>query len=318
MYFTISPSANKELTPYIDSIEGTALIGQPSKITIKGSNFNPESEIICTAGILSNIQISPNAIYFDCLASSPGSYPVEVKNNSLSSNDWNNSYSSILVARNELNITNGWLDFRTANSANFGNITSHINQSLSTKTFTNSGYTLDATRGLILNNSTFTANSTANYIQFNSYPFPLSISKFEIICNFDTTFTTVAVNRARIGLGLPGSVNTLISGIEYTGGNLMFNSRFLSPYTGYASLYLGSLNSQLLNNNFYYLKFIFNFISGKIEVHKLNNNNDLESINKIEEIPINILGRTIHNEGIPLFNFYNSGSLSSVIAMKIS
>ncbi|CAD5984770.1 hypothetical protein PCC9214_05335 [Planktothrix tepida] len=307
---------SNSITPFISEIKGTALIGQPSEITIKGSNFIPDSQIICGAGEISNVRISPEEIIFDCIATTSGSYPVEIRNKNLSSNDWNRPASPILIARNSLNITNGWLDFRTANSAGFGGVTSHINQILSTKTFSNSGYTLDATRGLIFNNFTFTANSQNNYIQFNSFSFPLSASKLELFVNFETTFTTVSANRLRVGIGIPANNNILAMNTDFTTGNLLFSQRFISPYIGNSVLYFGSVNNNLLNNNFYYLKFIWDFIAKRIEIHKLSNN-DLEAMNKIEELPINLLGRSTENLGVPLFNFYNSGSLSSVVAMKI-
>lgn len=308
---------NTLLTPYISEVQGTALIGTLSEITITGFNFNPNSQIICNAGIISDIQISPELIIFNILADTPGSYPVEVKNNNLSSNDWNSPYQAILIARNPLNLTDGWLDFRIANSANFGSVISHINQNLSIKNFANSGYSLDASRGLIFNHATSTANSPNNYIQFNSYLFPLDATKYEIFANFDTTFTTIAINRLRAGLATSGNFNTLIASTDYTGGNFIFTSRFLSPYLNNVSLYLGNVNSQLLNNNFYYLKFVFDFIFQKIEIHKLTDNSNLDADNKIEEFPLNPLNRTMNVDGVPLFNFFNSGSLSSVIAIKI-
>ncbi|MFM6401714.1 IPT/TIG domain-containing protein, partial [Planktothrix sp.] len=238
------PQLTKNLTPFIEEIEGTALIGQPSKITIKGYNFNPESEIICNAGILSNIQISPNAIYFDCLSSFPGSYPVEVKNNSLSSNDWNRPSAPILIARNLLNITDGWLDFRSVNSENLGSIISHINQNLATKNFTNSGYSLDATRGLIFNGSG-TVNSTNNYIQFNSLEFPLSESKIEMILIIDTFSLN---NRLRISIGNPVTNNYVNYGIDSPfNGYLGYVYRF-GESTSACQAQL-TINNSLPNNN---------------------------------------------------------------------
>jgi len=146
----------------------------------------------------------------------------------------------------------------------------------------------------------------------------LSMSRFEVFVNFNTILTTVATNRLRVGLGSVIPTNTAVSGIDYTSGNIILYQRYIPPYNLSSIHYFGNINNNLLNNNFYYLKFIWDFISGKIEIHKLTNNNNLDAINKIDEFSTNILNKTMNTEGVPLFNFFNSGSLSSVVAIKIS
>lgn len=299
-------------TPFISEVTGTAIINSLSEVTVTGFNFTPDSQIVTNAGIISDIQISPEKIIFNILASAIGVYPIEVKNSDLSSNNWNNPYQAILIARNALNLTNGWLDFRTIDGSTLGSVTSHINQNLSTKTFSNSGYTLDPVRGLIFNNATFTANSTANYIQFNNFLFPLSASKFEIFVNLNTSVSS----RIRFGIGAIGT-NTSITVLDYLSNSFIVSQRFLNPYVLNTSCSVGNLNNNLLTNNSYIIKVVLNFITSKIEVHRLNDNSNLEATNKIEELPINFLNREQNIEGFPLINFYNSESLSSVIAIKI-
>lgn len=308
-------NSNIEDTPYIESVEGTALIGQSSEIIVSGGNFTPYSKILCNAGAISNIKRSPDKIIFNLLASSTGSFPVEIKNGDFSSNTWNSSYTPLIIARNSLNTTSGWLDFRTANSANFGNITSHINQNLSSKTFANSGFALDPTRGLIFN-GTGTTSSYNNYIQFNSYSFPLEEVKIEYLISY--TITDFSRMRSCIG---DLSYNIPENSIDLISSTINCGYRFGEQALSLCTANIRADSSFPANSNIY-IKICWDFISKRIKIYKLSELNFDSGALKFE-FPINLFSNGIPSRtimptaGVPLFQFSNSGSLSSVIAMKI-
>ncbi|HEY9864026.1 MAG TPA: hypothetical protein V6D21_07590 [Candidatus Obscuribacterales bacterium] len=321
--------------PYISGVEGVAILGVNSTITIKGFNFNPSSEVICNAGIISNIKKDPETIIFDCLASSPGSFLVEVRNGTLSSLDWNSDFQPVLMARNPLNLTNGWLDFRTANSSNFGSVVvSHINQGLATKTFANSGYTLDVIKGLCIG-SKGTNNSSslwANYIQFNDYLFPLTSTKLTVVYNTNTEQTNVATNSSfyhnlRMAIGNPLTNNnnitnnTLVACSNFS-GNTWIDRRYNN--SSISTLRLYPLNPILINS-IYNVKVIFDYFNNTVNVYMLNDLNNLDAAGTLvmDNIPIQFKENNyvMSPSGIPLFQFQNPSNLtpvlSSVIAMKI-
>lgn len=305
-------NSNIEDTPYIESVEGTALIGQSSEIIVNGGNFTPYSKILCNAGAISNIKRSPDKIIFNLLASSTGSFPVEIKNGDFSSNAWNSNYQPILIARNSLNVTNGWLDFRTANSASLGSVTSHINQGLSVKNFANSGFALDPVRGLVFNNSTFTANSSNNFIQFNSFLFPLESSSLEIVAIFNTASSLFS--RFRIGFGREDQTNSSINGLEIVSGFLQYYYLFGDPGPAVSANIRST--STFPTGGTYTIRASWDFCEKRVSIYYLSN---LDFLGNLKfQFPINLFEPTFdYSQGNPLFIFYNSGSLSSVIAMKI-
>lgn len=303
--------------PYILEVEGVAILGQNSTITIKGFNFNPGSEVICSAGIISNIKKDPEQISFDCLASSLGSFLVEVRNNSLSSLDWNSNFASILIARNALNLTNGWLDFRTTDSSSLGSVVSHVNQGMGNKNLDNSGYFVDIEKGLCIGNSGVT-NSFGNYIQFNNFPFPTESTRLELIMIASTLLTSgLHLERLRVGLGDFDSVNNNFINFE-TFGNTTIVNRKIKNGIPESRLNIYPINSLLINST-YYLKIIFDFFTRTVAIYKLNSLNDLDSLGSfvIDNIPVSLPEITLPDTVVPLFQYINPNSLSSVVAMKI-
>ena len=328
MGFLITPPANPEV-PYIENIEGFAIVGQVSPIKINGVNFGPDTTIISSLGTISNIRKNPEKIEFDILAATAGSSSVEVRSGGLSSNDWNSSYTPLLIARNGLNLTNGWLDFRTANSSNFGSVTSHVNQGLGIKTFANSGYFLDSTKGL-MNANTGTTNSFIlflNYIQFNSYNFPLASTKLTVIYIANTSLYLNNLSHPyllRVGIGNPDLNNNLLAVFSTYGDRAWVHRRYTTNSLTDLALYP---TNSLLNNNIYYLKIVFNYFNNTLSVYKLNDLTDLDSIGTLvlDNIPIQFIkvkdsgdsDYALPTSGIPMFQFSNPNSLSSVVAMKI-
>lgn len=305
--------------PYISEVEGVAILGQNSTITIKGFNFNPSSEVVCNAGIISNIQKSPETIIFDCLASSPGSFLVEVRNGTLSSLDWDSNFAPVLIARNGLNLTNGWLDFRTADSSIFGSVVSHVNQGLVTKTFANSGYLLDTEKGLMIGATGSAYNPTANYIQFNSFSFPLEYTKCEFIVINDTTLTgSTPLNRTRFSIGKTNEdTNKIINGVEAHSAILNVLYEYFTINT--LLLQLVPSNS-IASNSIYIFKVVFDFFNKTVNVFKLDDLLNFDSAGNfvIKDIRISLLPESERSTvGVPLFNFFNPNSLSSIVAIKI-
>lgn len=308
-------SQNNSYTPFIESIEGTAIVNQSSEVKILGKNFTSESEVICNTGTVSNVQKSPELITFDCLASSPGSALVEVKNGLLSSEDWSSQSTPVLIARNSLNLTNGWLDFRTVDPATLGTVFSHVNASLSTKTFVNSGYTLDATDGLKIG-ETGTTNSFSNYIQFNSFQFIDKNCKIEYIYKIVIDLSPPQPNRLNIGIGRSSTNNLMLHGVDNFGGQAgrKNHNNGLSPFwltvsTFYSNTYF-PVNSTLI------LKYVWDMTTQTFSVY---NNINLSNFELGDLILSNPIG-SLNNSDVsirPVFQFYNPNSNSSVIAMKI-
>ncbi|MCF3625616.1 hypothetical protein L2E65_12535 [Planktothrix agardhii 1801] len=303
--------------PYISEVEGVAILGVNSTITIKGFNFNPASEVICNAGIISNIRRNPEQIIFDCLASSPGTFLVEVRNGTLSSLDWNSSFAPILIARNGLNLTIGWLDFRTADSSNFGLVVSHINQGLATKTFVNSGYLLNTEKGLTIG-ATGASNNATNYIQFNNYIFPLNSTIASFIVIYDTTIISgVYPHRARVGVGKTNeNTNKMIVGFEAYSNVIGIIREYLFPTP--SPIQLAPTNTIIINSS-YIFKIVFNFFKKTLDIFKLDDLLNFDSNNNpvIIDFPIFLPTMETSTIGIPLFVFFSPNSISSVVAMKI-
>lgn len=311
---------NNNEIPYIESVEGVAIVGEVSLIVVHGLNFKVNTQIICSLGEITNIRRNPEKIEFDILASATGSAPIELRNSGLSSYDWDSSYTPLLIARNGLNLTNGWLDFRTADSSGFGSVVSHVNQGLATKTFLNSGYFLDDEKGLCIGATGTNYNASANYIQFNSFSFPLESTKCEFIIINDTTLiNAIYPGRTRFSVGQTNeNTNKIISGFE---AYSIYINIFYEYITSNPLLLQVAPSNSISPNSVYLFKVVFDFFEKTVNVFKLD---DLLNFNSagnfvIKDIPISLLPESERSiVGVPLFNFFNPNSLSSVVAMKIN
>ncbi|MFM6422661.1 hypothetical protein, partial [Planktothrix sp.] len=97
--------------------------------------------------------------------------------------------------------------------------------------------------------------------------------------------------------------------------------RFGEAASACAAQFIG--NVSFPNNTISFIKIVWDFSSQKFTIYKLNDliNFDLGDLKfqfSIDLFKDAIPPTPVYSQGVPLFSFYNSGSLSSVIAMKIS
>lgn len=327
--FIISPDGSSSVVtpisssqaPYIESVSGTLIINTPSELIFYGGNFNYDSELIISSNTgnatITNIVKTPNKIICTVTVDNTGLYYYRIQNGTLSSNAWlsGNQYP-YLQSRNPILLTNGWLDFRSANSANFGTVISHVNASLGTKTFANSGFSLDASLGLKIGSSG-NAALFGNYIQFNSFNFDFYSTKYEVIASYNTINDTYY--RMAVGLGNPASNNVRRYSTEVQLGATLLNHYFRYdniPAISSDSNY--SFKSATLYNTIGYYKFIYDFRTKKINLHKLSNLTDLDATNLLFTFPIDPVSDYSNSSGCPLFQWVSANSTSYIVAIKIS
>lgn len=315
-------SNSSSLYPWIDSIEGPAIVNQSSEIIITGGDFQNDSTVIVASnsgfGTVSNVKRTPNEIRFNLLCPTIDVYYIQILNGNNSSNTWNsNNNNPYLISRNPITLTNGWLDFRTVNASTLGTVVSYANTSNTTKTLSTAGFSLDATYGLKIGSVTGPSGILAFWLQFNSFAFSFTNAIYEVI--FYLPATNSDVHRLAVGLGDHNQTNfrRYLAEIQLLNNQLNYYSRYENILNLPGNNVLSFPYPNIYNSIGFY-KFVFNFNLKKLIVHKLFNVNSLDNVNPIFELPIDFVPGATNTSGCPLFLWQNATITSTVVAMKIS